>query len=154
MLLHLNKTEPASEILCHFGLRLHEKYTSGQDIRWTENGVKITPNAARACARSEGSLRLNSSDIRDYPEINLNYFSDSDGYDMRTVMAGMRFVRRMIDTPSSGRSRVPKLLLVPMFKLTTSWKLTSARPAERSITPLALAAWGCRMINRMSSDRT
>ncbi|NNF78790.1 MAG: GMC family oxidoreductase [Rhizobiales bacterium] len=96
MLLHLDKTEPAPEILCHFALRLREKYTTGGDICAAENGVKVTPNVARA--RSQGEVRLSGADVRDHPVIDLNYYSDPEGYDLRTILAGLSFCRKLKGT--------------------------------------------------------
>ncbi|MCP5084755.1 MAG: GMC family oxidoreductase [Alphaproteobacteria bacterium] len=100
MLLHLDKTEPAPEILCYFALRLREKYTTGDDICAAENAVKVTPNVARA--RSEGEVRLAGPDVRDHPVIDLNYFSDPEGYDLRTILAGFSFCRKLTGTAAFG----------------------------------------------------
>lgn len=96
MLLHLDDREPAPEILCHFALGLREKYTNGADTRVAENPVKITPNVARA--RSEGEVRLASPHMDMAPVINLNYLSDPEGYDLRTLIAGLSFCRKLAGT--------------------------------------------------------
>lgn len=42
-----------------------------------------------------GSVRLRSSDPRDRPSIDFNYFHDADDGDLEAVVAGIRFVRKM-----------------------------------------------------------
>lgn len=96
MLLHLDDREPAPEILCHFALGLREKYTNGADTRPAENPVKVTPNVARA--RSEGEVRLAGPGMDTAPMIDLSYFSDPEGYDLRTIKAGLAFCRKLTET--------------------------------------------------------
>ena len=55
--------------------------------------VKASPNVARAS--SEGEVRLASPDMRDKPIIDLNYFSDPDGYDIGLLIRAMRFTREL-----------------------------------------------------------
>jgi choline dehydrogenase-like flavoprotein len=94
MMLKLEADAPAPDVLFHFGLRVREKY--GDDPRLAVNGpaVKASPNVTRA--RSQGRVRLASSDYRDPPVISLNYFSDP--YDMRVLLKAMRFTRRLLET--------------------------------------------------------
>lgn len=96
MMLKLDAHAPAPDVLFHFGLRVREKY--GEDPRLAVKGpaVKASPNVTRA--RSEGRVRLASVDYRVAPIIELNYFSDP--YDMRILLAAMRFARRLLETRS------------------------------------------------------
>jgi choline dehydrogenase-like flavoprotein len=91
MLLQLESDAPAPDILFHFGLRVREKYGDHPRLAVGVPAVKASPNVARA--RSEGSVRLASPDMRDKPVIDLNYFSDPNGYDMRLLIRAMRFTR-------------------------------------------------------------
>ena len=52
------------------------------------SSAKRTSNAR---PRSRGWLRLAAPDIHVAPDIQLNYFSDPDGYDERTLIAGLRY---------------------------------------------------------------
>ena len=97
MLLKLEDEAPAPDILFHFGLRVREKYGDHPRLAVGVPAVKASPNVARA--RSEGEVRLATSDMRDKPIIDLNYFSDPDGYDMRLLIRAMRFTREL------GRTR-------------------------------------------------
>ncbi len=98
MMIQIDALAPAPDALFHFGLRVREKYDLNPRQKTVTNGVKVSPNVARA--RSQGSLRLASPDPRSAPIINLNYFSDPDGYDQRILLAAMKFARRMIATPA------------------------------------------------------
>jgi len=97
MLLKLEDTAPAPDILFHFGLRVREKYGDHPRLAVGVPAVKASPNVARA--RSEGEVRLASPDMRDKPVIDLNYFSDPAGYDIGLLIRAMRFTRDL------GRTR-------------------------------------------------
>jgi len=86
----------APDVLFHFVLRLREKYVGQDQFTGIEQGVKLSPNVARP--KSRGSLTLISPDPLVAPDINLNYFSDSEGYDRRILIGGLRFARRLAST--------------------------------------------------------
>ncbi len=94
MLLQLGQDEPAPDLLFHFVLGVRDKYP-GRVFGFT-NSVKISPNVTRP--RSAGSVRLRSGSIDDPPQITLNYFSDSDGYDIDKLIQGIRFSRKIAGT--------------------------------------------------------
>lgn len=96
MMLQVDDNEPAPELLYHFVLRLREKYVDNDPRIAGLNGVKISPNVTRP--KSRGNLRLCSPHFDDSPEINLNYFSDTEDYDMRTIIKGLRFARKVANT--------------------------------------------------------
>ena len=48
--------------------------------------------------KSVGTIRLSSADFRDYPEINVNYFSDPEDIDMKTLIEGMKYIYNLKDT--------------------------------------------------------
>jgi choline oxidase len=83
----------APDVLFHFGLQVHDKSGIRPRLGLPENGVKLSPNVARA--KSEGSVRLTSPDPHAAPEIALNYFSDPDGYDLRILTKALAFGRRL-----------------------------------------------------------
>ncbi len=62
--------------------------------------MRASPNVARA--RSTGSVRLRSADINDAPVIDLNYFSDPEGYDRRILREALKFTRRFAATKAFG----------------------------------------------------
>ncbi|MGB1010807.1 MAG: GMC family oxidoreductase [Thiolinea sp.] len=95
----LIKVEPQAElpdVLFHFVLRLREKYVGDQQFQGIEHGVKLSPNVARP--KSRGSLQLQNADPLSAPQIDLNYFSDPEGYDRRILLGGLRYARRLIQT--------------------------------------------------------
>ncbi len=101
MLISIDKTAPAPDVLFHFGLRIREKYDTAPLYADIENGVRASPNVARA--RSTGRLTLASADIH------LNYFTDADGYDVRILREGLKFARRFAATKAFGSMVVKEL---------------------------------------------
>ncbi len=51
-------------------------------------------------ARSEGSVRLRSRNLDDDPLIDAGYFTDPDGYDLRVMIEGLRYARRLFGRPA------------------------------------------------------
>jgi len=97
-LIQIDADAPAPDVLFHFVLMLRDKYTDIDHFGAIEHGVKLSPNVARP--RSRGSLRLTSADYRDAPLIDLNYFSDAEGYDQRILIAALRYARELVATPA------------------------------------------------------
>ncbi len=98
MLIRIDDDAPAPDVLYHFILRLREKFEISSRLGEAENGVKLSPNVARP--KSRGTVMLTSADMREAPDIDLNYLSDPDGYDLRVLTAAMRFGRRFMDAPA------------------------------------------------------
>lgn len=96
MLLQVDKSAPAPDVLFHFVLRLREKYVGQTQFAGVRHGVKLSPNVARP--RSRGSMRLASADPLAKPVIDLNYFSDPEGHDRRILLSGLRFARTLAAT--------------------------------------------------------
>lgn len=96
LLLQVDADAPAPDVLFHFVLRLREKYVGQTFYHGVENGVKLSPNVARP--KSRGALTLASADPQAKPKIQLNYFSDPDGYDRRILLAGLRYARKLAGT--------------------------------------------------------
>ena len=92
-LIQIDPTAVAPDVLYHFVLRLREKYVDDNKFSGVANGIKISPNVARP--KSRGQLRLVSADPNISPVINLNYLSDTEGYDRRLLIAGLRYARRL-----------------------------------------------------------
>ncbi|MFO1169444.1 MAG: GMC family oxidoreductase [Hyphomicrobiaceae bacterium] len=107
MLISIDKAAPAPDVLFHFGLRIREKYDAVPIYADVENGVRASPNVARA--RSTGRVTLASADIQDAPVIDLNYFSDPEGYDLRILREALKFSRRFATTKAFGSMVVKEL---------------------------------------------
>ncbi|MFT5741042.1 MAG: choline oxidase [Gammaproteobacteria bacterium] len=97
-LIQIDATAAAPDLLYHFVLRLREKYVDDSLFAGVSNGVKISPNVARP--KSRGQLKLVSADPNIAPAINLNYLSDTEGYDRRLLIAGLRYARRLAASDS------------------------------------------------------
>ena len=95
-LIRVEPDAPAPDVLFHFVLRLREKYVGQDQSKAIPYGVKLSPNVARP--KSRGSIELTSKDPIQSPKINLNYFSDKEGYDQRTLIAGLRYARKLCRT--------------------------------------------------------
>jgi len=109
MLAKMEEDQPAPDVLYHFGLRLKEKYGDHPRYGGIAHGVKASPNVTRA--RSTGRVSLASAEPRTAPRIELNYFSDPEGYDLRVLLKGLRYARRLADTdalrPLIAREALP-----------------------------------------------
>jgi choline dehydrogenase-like flavoprotein len=101
LLARMEADAAAPDVLYHFGLQVHDKSGIRPRLGLPENGVKLSPNVARA--RSEGSVRLASPDPHAAPRIALNYFSDPDGYDLRILTKAVAFGRRLSEASPMKR---------------------------------------------------
>ena len=95
-LIQIDENAPAPDILFHAVLRLREKHVGTNYFNHIEHGIKLSPNVARP--RSRGNIRIVSSDSDSQPQINLNYFSDDEGYDLRILRAGLNYARSLAET--------------------------------------------------------
>lgn len=57
------------------------------------NAIDLAPNVMRPASR--GRLRINSADIYDAPQIDLQYFSDSEGSDIKIIRNALRYCQRI-----------------------------------------------------------
>lgn len=95
------RTEPDvvwPDIEVQVGPELFEQQTKPAGYPSAPNG--FTAYIALNRAKSEGTVRLASTDIRDNPIVDPAYFSDSDGYDLRVMVGGVRMSRRLFATPT------------------------------------------------------
>jgi len=94
----------APELLYHFVLQYRDKYGNDGPNAEAPRAIKISPNVMRPLSR--GDIRLQSDQIDCQPLINLNYFSDQYGQDMKTMVDGLRLGRRLVET----RALTPQVL--------------------------------------------
>jgi choline oxidase len=86
------------EIQVHFTTMGHTLYTLPRGYPTAPAVFSVHPNVARA--RSEGTVRLTSSDPLAPLDIDTGYFTDPEGYDERVLLEGMRLVRRLGAQPA------------------------------------------------------
>jgi choline dehydrogenase-like flavoprotein len=98
------RTDPASavpDVLAHVPLMtfaMHSERLGYPTPRWS---ITMTPNVTRP--RSRGRVSLASADPADPPLIDYRWFTDADGHDERTLLAGLRMARRVAaQAPMAG----------------------------------------------------
>jgi choline oxidase len=85
------------DIEIQLGTELYVKQTRAAGYPETPYGFTAYMSVNRA--RSEGSVRLASSDPASHPIVDTNYYSDPDGYDMGVMVESVKLVRRMFNVP-------------------------------------------------------
>jgi choline oxidase len=90
-------SSPIPDMMFHFGLVPFDLNTLPLGYPTAKNGFSITPNVPRA--KSEGVLRLRSTDPKDAPLIDFRYFTDSGGYDEKIMLGGMKLARKIALQP-------------------------------------------------------
>lgn len=118
-LIKIDADAPAPDVLFHYVLMLRDKYTDDDSFSAVEHGLKLSPNVARP--RSRGSLRLASPDIGIAPVIDLNYFSDREGYDQRILIAGLRYARELAATSTLAPWIKSEILPGPAVESDDEW---------------------------------
>ncbi|MGH3664700.1 MAG: GMC family oxidoreductase [Egibacteraceae bacterium] len=88
----------APDLMYHFGLMAFDLNTLPQGYPTAGHAFSLTPNVCRA--RSEGTVRLRSSNPGEVPRIDFRYFTDADGYDEAVMLAGVKLAREIVGQPS------------------------------------------------------
>jgi choline dehydrogenase len=132
-LIRIDAGAPAPDVLFHCVLMLRDKYSNVDHFGTIEHGVKLSPNVARP--RSRGSLQLGSRDYHDHPLIDLNYFSDAEGYDQRILIAGLRYARALAATPVLGAFIRREVLPGPDVERDDDWLAYIRASAETVYHP-------------------
>ena len=138
-LIRIDADASAPDVLFHYVLMLRDKYSGEDHFGNIEHGVKLSPNVARP--RSRGSLRLASPDYRHAPVIDLNYFSDSEGYDQRILTAALRYSRELVATAALARFIKAEVLPGPDVETDDEWLAYMRATAETVFHPSGT----CRM---------
>ena len=138
MMLQLEENAPAPDILFHFGLRVREKYVDGNRFPHDGNAVKASPNVTRA--RSEGSIKLRTIDMRDAPKINLNYFDDP--HDLVLLTRAMKFTRELFNTQAFAKTLMRELYPGPAVQTDAQWHDYIKSVCETVYHPCGTAAIG------------
>ena len=98
------RTAPASvvpDVLAHVPLMTFAMHSERLGYPTPELSLTMTPNVTRP--RSRGRVTLASADPADPPLIDYRWFTDDEGNDERTLLAGLRMARRVAaQAPMSG----------------------------------------------------
>lgn len=98
MFVSVDDDAPWPDLMFHFGVEAFDMQTAPNGYPTASNAFSLTPNVARA--RSEGTVRLRSSDPEDDPRIDFQYFTDPAGYDERIMVEGVRIARDLVRQPA------------------------------------------------------
>ncbi len=92
---------PLPDLMFHFGVVPFDWNTVPLGYPTASYGFSMTPNVPRA--KSEGVVRLRSSDPADAPLIDFRYFTDPQGYDEAILLEGMKLARKISEQPALER---------------------------------------------------
>lgn len=95
------KTKPGLEIadlMFHFGTEAFDMHTLPAGYPTAEHAFSLTPNVMQA--KSEGTVKLRSSNPKDAPLIDPRYFTDPEGYDAQVMLQGIKIARRIAEQPA------------------------------------------------------
>jgi choline oxidase len=88
---------PFPDLMFHFGSEAFDLHTAPAGYPTAVNAFSLTPNVTRA--KSEGVVRLRSSDPLADPVIDFRYFSDPEGHDEQVMLAGLELARELVRQP-------------------------------------------------------
>jgi choline oxidase len=89
---------PAPDLMMHLGVVVFDMQTKPAGYPTAQHGFALTPNVTRA--RSQGTVRLRSSDPGAPPLIDFCYFTDPEGHDERVMVAGVKRAREIAAQPA------------------------------------------------------
>jgi len=95
--------QSAPDLFCMALLANFQGYYPGYSQAFAKDLNYLTWIVLKAHTRNAGDVKLRSSDPRDPPIINFNYFQDGDDEDMVAVLDGVKFVRRMTSALKNQR---------------------------------------------------
>lgn len=90
--------ETLPDLMFHMGTEVFHIQTALYGYPVAEHGFCMTPNVARA--RSQGIVRLRSTNPAEPPFIDLRYFTDDEGYDERVLVEGIKIARHIAKQPA------------------------------------------------------
>ncbi len=99
--LRLDPSAPAPDILCHIPLMTLPENSERLGFVTPEKSLSLTPNVAKP--RSRGRVWIDSPDPAAQPLIDYGYFTDPEGHDERTLLAGIRAARKVGATEPMAR---------------------------------------------------
>ncbi len=99
--MRLDSAAAAPDILCHIPLMTLADNSERLGFVTPQYSLSLTPNVAKP--RSRGRVWIDSPDPAAQPLIDYGYFTDPDGYDEQTLVAGVRMARRVAATHPMAR---------------------------------------------------
>ncbi|MGH2876014.1 MAG: GMC family oxidoreductase, partial [Solirubrobacteraceae bacterium] len=99
--LRVDRARESPDVLCHIPLMTLADHSERLGFATPEHSVSLTPNVAKP--RSRGRVWIGSPDPGDPPLIDYRYFTDPDGHDEATLLAGVRSARRVAATEPMAR---------------------------------------------------
>lgn len=96
----MHRTDPAAplpDVLAHVPLMTFAMHPERLGYQTPEHSLSVTPNVTRP--HSRGTVSLASPGPDDPPLIDYRMFTDSDGHDEATLIAGMRMARTIAARP-------------------------------------------------------
>lgn len=87
----IDSDAPWPDIMFHMGLEPFDMCTAPKGYKTPEHGFSLTPNITRA--RSRGHVQLRDTNPSSPPRIDFCYYTDSEGYDERIMVEGIRRAR-------------------------------------------------------------
>jgi len=91
-------TSPVPDSMMHLGLVIFDMNTQLFGYPTAKYGFSLTPNVMRA--KSEGTIRLKSSNPKDPPLIDFKYFTDKENYDEKIMVEGFKKAREIAQQPA------------------------------------------------------
>jgi choline oxidase len=89
---------PVPDLMMHLGVVVFDMQTRPEGYPTADQGFALTPNVTRA--KSEGTVRLRSSDPGAPPLIDFRYFTDPGGHDEQVMVAGVKRAREIAAQPA------------------------------------------------------
>ena len=142
------RTQPHLEwpdLMFHFGTVPFDMHTLAYGCPTALAGFSMTPNVARA--KSQGTVRLRSSDPLESPRIDPAYFTDPEGHDERVMIAGIHWARKIAAQPAL-RSWI-KQELAPGLSVQTDAELSEY--ARKTANTVYHPAGTCKMGSLLDS---
>lgn len=114
------------DVLMHFPVDAVADHAVTYGVTLPERIVSIAPNVAKP--KSRGRVWITTADADDAPSIDYRYFTDADGADEATLIAGIRAARRIAAAPPMadwiGREVFPGADLVTDDELSAPLRAT------------------------------
>jgi choline dehydrogenase-like flavoprotein len=119
----LHEDGPARpDVLMHFPVEAVADHAVTYGIELSDRIVSIAPNVAKP--KSRGRVWITSDDPAAAPSIDYRYFTDVDGADEATLIAGIRLARRIADQAPMSQWIGPEVF--PGSELTSDEDLSAA----------------------------